>query len=71
MIEWVSLMSTCFLYVSLLLGGFIIAITLVIIALSFVSPVLRSPKPHWHSMSNVSISSHPSSTRRCVCMEMV
>lgn len=33
MIEWVSMMSTCFLYVSLLLGGFIIAIALVIIAL--------------------------------------
>ena len=33
MIEWVSMMSTCFLYVSLLLGGFIIAIALVVIAL--------------------------------------
>lgn len=33
MIEWVSMMSTCFLYVSLLLGGFIIAIALVAIAL--------------------------------------
>ncbi len=33
MIEWVSMMSTCFLYVSLLLGGFIIGIALVAIAL--------------------------------------
>ena len=33
MIEWVSMMNTCFLYVSLLLGGFIIAIALVAIAL--------------------------------------
>ena len=33
MIGWVSMMSTCFLYVSLLLGGFIIGIALVAIAL--------------------------------------
>lgn len=46
MIEWVSMMSTCFLYVSLLLGGFIIAIALVIIALIVLHKLVNKLSVH-------------------------
>lgn len=46
MIEWVNMMSTCFLYVSLLLGGFIIAIALVIIALIVLHKLVNKLSAH-------------------------
>lgn len=46
MIEWVSMMSTCFLYVSLLLGGFIISITLVIITLIVLRKLVNELSVH-------------------------
>ena len=46
MIEWVSMMSTCFLYVSLLLGGFIIAIALVVIALIVLRKLVNELSTH-------------------------
>lgn len=46
MIEWVSMMSTCFLYVSLLLGGFIIAIALVVIALIVLHKLVNELSVH-------------------------
>lgn len=46
MIEWVSMMNTCFLYVSLLLGGFIIAIALVAIALIVLRKLVNELSAH-------------------------
>ena len=46
MIEWVSMMSTCFLYVRLLLGGFIIAIALVVIALIMLRKLVNELSTH-------------------------
>ncbi len=46
MIEWVSMMSTCFLYVSLLLGGFIISIVLVVIALIVLRKLVNELSAH-------------------------
>lgn len=46
MIEWVSMMSTCFLYVSLLLGGFIIVIALVVIALIVLHKLVNKLSVH-------------------------
>lgn len=46
MIEWVSMMSTCFLYVSLLLGGFIISIALVVIALIVLRKLVNELSAH-------------------------
>lgn len=46
MIEWVSMMSICFLYVSLLLGGFIIAIALVVIALIMLRKLVNELSTH-------------------------
>lgn len=46
MIEWVSMMNTCFLYVSLLLGSFIIAIALVIIALIVLHKLVNKLSAH-------------------------
>lgn len=46
MIEWISMMSTCFLYVSLLLGGFIIGIALVAIALIVLRKLVNKLSAH-------------------------
>lgn len=46
MIELISMMSTCFLYVSLLLGGFIITIALVIIALIVLHKLVNKLSVH-------------------------
>ncbi|EOQ38299.1 hypothetical protein [Butyricicoccus pullicaecorum] len=46
MIEWVSMMSTCFLYVSLLLGSFIIAIALIAIALIVLRKLVNELSAH-------------------------
>lgn len=46
MIEWVSMMSACFLYVSLLLGGFIIAIALVVIAMIVLRKLVNELSAH-------------------------
>ena len=46
MIEWVSMMNTCFLNVSLLLGGFIIAIALVAIALIVLRKLVNELSAH-------------------------
>lgn len=46
MIEWINMMSTCFLYVSLLLGGFIIALALVVIALAVLHKAVNELLAH-------------------------